>query len=116
MLPRRELKPLPARNARSTTSAIAATIQGREADADRGGAEIDSVAGAEIDPVGRPQFWQKRAPGVMLFLHPAQIAGSREAPQFEQNLPVPGVEHAAQMISEVEGSVMRYKLARETNV
>jgi hypothetical protein len=68
------------------------------------------------DPVGRPQFWQKRAPGVTLFLHPAQMTGSSEAPQFEQNLPVPGVEHAAQMISEVEGWVMRYKLARETNV
>ena len=52
----------------------------------------------------------------MLFLHPAHIAGSSEAPQFEQNLPVPGVEHAAQMTSEVEGWVMRYKLARETNV
>ena len=116
LLPRRELKPLPARNASSTTRAIAATIQGREADADRGAADTVSDTGEETDPVGRPQFWQKRAPGVTLFLHPAHIAGSSEAPQFEQNLPVPGVEHVAQMTSEAEGWVMRYKLVRETNV
>ena len=95
---------------------MAATIQGREAEADRGGIATESVAVVETVPVGRPQLWQKRAPGVTLFLHPAQVAGSREAPQFEQNLPVPGVEHATQMISEVDGWVMRYKLAREANV
>jgi glycosyltransferase involved in cell wall biosynthesis len=39
-------------------------------------------------------------------LHPAQTADSSEAPQLEQNRPVPRVEHAAQTTSEVEGCVM----------
>ena len=51
-----------------------------------------------------------------MLLHPGQVMDSRDAPQFEQNFPVPGVEHAAQTTSEVEGSIMRYNLAGRTVV
>lgn len=51
-----------------------------------------------------------------MLLHPGQVMDSRDAPQFEQNFPVPGFEHAAQTTSEVEGSIMRYNLAGRTDV
>lgn len=51
-----------------------------------------------------------------MLLHPGQVMDSRDAPQFEQNFPVPVVEHAAQTTSEVEGSIMRYNLAGRTEV
>jgi hypothetical protein len=56
--------------------------------------------------------WQNRSPGLKAVLHPAQTAVSRDAPQLEQNRPVPRVEHAVQIASEADGCVMSWNLTR----
>jgi len=93
------------------TRAMAATIQGSE-DAPPEAAAIGAPADSTPAPTARPQRWQNRAPGESEDSQPAQLVGSRDAPQLAQNRPLPGVEQARQTVSEVNGCVMRYNLNR----
>ena len=95
------------------TSAIAATIHGSEEEAGVGTAVGATPEGAFTPaPTGLAQRWQKRAPGESDASQPAHFVVSRDAPQFAQNRPVPGVPHAGQTTSVVDGCVMRYNLNR----
>jgi hypothetical protein len=90
------------------TSAIAATIHGRDEPVAAAGVIIALLF--KPAPTGWPQRWQKRAPGDNDALQLAQVVGSSEAPQLAQNRPVPGVAHAGQTVSGVGGCVMAYNI------
>lgn len=74
--------------------------------------------GADVEPAGVPQRWQKRAPGVSGAEHVEQVAPASAVPQLEQKRPdasVPQDGHAFAVASGVGaadglgGLVMRGK-------
>src|SRR5689334_19907733 len=75
---------------RSTTHSPAATIQAVRS---RAGSEAARPA-----PTCRPQRWQNRARGERSARHPAQVRGTRLAPQALQNLPEAGLPQAGQVV------------------
>jgi hypothetical protein len=101
------LKAFPARNASNVTRAIAATIQGSD---EAAAGRTSDVISDRADATAFPQLRQNRAPGLSWDPQLAHAAGSREAPQLEQNFPDPRCPHDAQTTSVVDASVMRYNL------
>ena len=92
-------KRCPASNATSATSAIAASPHGSAVEKLRGlppGVLDCALAGV-------PQRWQNFAPGVRDAPHAPHVAAASVAPQFEQNFPLAGLPHEAQIAAAPAG-------------
>jgi hypothetical protein len=89
---------------------MAVMIHGTIEDGDRSCCDPTAVADCATFGDGLPQPWQYRAPGVSSAPQPSHLDDSKDAPQLEQNRPVPVAPQAAQTTVGVAGSVMGYNL------